>query len=108
VGSKQKTPARRRQIQPSEGLEKQLGQVLREVREERDISQDNLAREMNTDRTTISLIERGLRSPYIRTLMQIGAALDVRPSEIFRRLERRLGDDWRTVVAESRKRRAAP
>jgi transcriptional regulator with XRE-family HTH domain len=108
VGSKPKAPARRRQIQPSEGLEKQLGQVLREVREERDISQDNLAREMNTDRTTISLIERGLHSPYIRTLMQIGAALDVRPSEIFRRLERRLGDDWRTVVAESRKRRAAP
>lgn len=108
MGSKQKALARRRQIQPSEGLEKQLGQVLREVREERDISQDNLAREMNTDRTTISLIERGLRSPYIRTLMQIGAALDVRPSEIFRRLERRLGDDWRTVVAESRKRRAAP
>jgi transcriptional regulator with XRE-family HTH domain len=106
VGAKPRAPARRKQIQPAEGLEKQLGQVLREVREEKEISQDRLAREMNTDRTTISLIERGLRSPYIRTLMQIGAALNVRPSEIFRRLERRLGDDWRTLMAESRKRRA--
>jgi transcriptional regulator with XRE-family HTH domain len=108
VGSKKKAPARKKQIQPSKGLEKQLGEVVREVREEKDISQDGLAREMNTDRTTISLIERGLRSPYIRTLMQIGAALNVPPSEIFRRLERRLGTDWRTMMAESRKRRVAP
>lgn len=105
--SKQKASVRKKQIQPSEGVEKQLGRILREVREEKDISQDKLAREMNTDRTTISLIERGLRSPYLRTLMQIGAALDVPPSEMLRRLELRLGDGWRAVMAEPRKRRAA-
>jgi transcriptional regulator with XRE-family HTH domain len=82
-----------------------LGEVVREIREEKDISQDRLAREMDTDRTTISLIERGLRSPYVRTLIQIAAALDVRPSEFFRRLEVRMGDSWRTARKDSRKRR---
>jgi transcriptional regulator with XRE-family HTH domain len=53
----------------------------------------------------ISLIERGLRSPYVRTLIQIAAALDVRPSEFFRRLELRMGDGWRTAQVDSRKRR---
>ena len=100
-----KASTRRKQIQPSTGLEKRLGEVVREFREEKKVSQDRLAREMDTDRTTISLIERGLRSPYVRTLIQIGAALDVRPSEILRRFELRVGDDWRAAKTESRKRR---
>jgi transcriptional regulator with XRE-family HTH domain len=105
VRSKQSALGRKKQIQPSAGLEKQLGEVVREIRLEKDISQDRLAREMDTDRTTISLIERGLRSPYVRTLIQIAAALDVRPSEFFRRLELRMGDGWRTAQVDSRKRR---
>ena len=103
--SKQSARGRKKQIQPSAGLEKQLGEVVREIRAEKDISQDRLAREMDTDRTTISLIERGLRSPYVRTLIQIAAALDVRPSEFFRRLELRMGDNWRTARVDSRKHR---
>lgn len=102
---KQRTPGRKHQIQPLD-LEKQLGEVVREIREEKDISQDRLAREMDTDRTTISLIERGRRSPYVRTLIQIAAALNVKPSEFFRRLEGRMGDNWRTAQMHSRKRRA--
>jgi transcriptional regulator with XRE-family HTH domain len=105
VRPKQRAPGRKQQIQPEEGLEKQLGEVVREIREERDISQDRLAREMATDRTTISVIERGLRSPYVRTLVQIAAALNVKPSEFFRRLEVRMGDSWRTAQTHSRKRR---
>jgi len=94
-----------KQIQPAPGLEKFLGQVVREIRQERDISQDRLAREMGTDRTTISLIERGLRSPYVRTLLQIASCLGVKPSEFFRRLELRMGDNWRSICGESRKQR---
>ena len=89
---KQRAPGRKQQIQPLD-LEKQLGEVVREIREEKDILQDRLAREMNTDRTTISLIERGGRSPYVRTLIQIAAALNVKPSEFFRRVEILL-DAW--------------
>jgi ribosome-binding protein aMBF1 (putative translation factor) len=55
VRSKQSALGRKKQIQPSAGLEKQLGEVVREIRLEKDISQDRLAREMDTDRTTISL-----------------------------------------------------
>lgn len=105
VKSKRSASGPKKQIQPSAGLEKQLGEVVREIREERDISQDRLAREMDTDRTTISLIERGLRSPYVRTLIQVAAALDVKPSEFFRRLEIRMGDSWRNVRTDGRKRR---
>lgn len=92
-----------KQIQPSPGLEKFLGQVVREIRQEKDVSQDRLAREMGTDRTTISLIERGLRSPYVRTLLQIAAALDVKPSEFFRRLEIRMGENWKAIRTEGRR-----
>jgi transcriptional regulator with XRE-family HTH domain len=60
---------------------------------------------MGTDRTTTSLIERGLRSPYVRTLLQIAASLDVKPSEFFRRLELRMGESWKIVRTDSRKHR---
>lgn len=79
--------------------------MVREIREERGLSQDRLAREMETDRTTISLIERGLRSPYVRTLIQIAAALDIAPSEILRRTEIRMGNSWKGIQTKSRKRR---
>ena len=39
------------------------------------------------DRTFTSLLERGLRSPTMRTVVRLAEALEVRPSEIVRRME---------------------
>jgi len=78
---------RKKQIQPTFGPEKAFGQALREVRKERNISQEQLALEGEFDRTFPSLIERGLRSPSIRTLVKMADVLRVKPSEIIARME---------------------
>ena len=39
------------------------------------------------DRTFTSLLERGLRSPTMRTVVRLSDALEVRPSEIVSRME---------------------
>ena len=77
----------RKQIQPAVGPEKAFGQALREIRESKKISQEQLALEGGFDRTYISLIERGINSPTIRIVVGIAAVLKVAPSRIVRRME---------------------
>lgn len=79
---------RGKQIHPVAGPERAFGKALRGVREARGISQEDLALEAGFDRTFISLLERGLRSPTIRTLVRLAEALKVQPSHIVRRMER--------------------
>ncbi len=78
---------RRKHVQPSSGPEKAFGKALRLVRKERDVSQEQLSRDADFDRTYISLLERGLRSPTIRSLVRLAEVLEVRPSEIIPRME---------------------
>lgn len=65
---------------PEEGF----GKVLQSLRKAKDISQDSLAAEGNLDRTFISLLERGLRQPSLRTIFQIAKALEISPDELIR------------------------
>jgi transcriptional regulator with XRE-family HTH domain len=78
---------RRRHVQPTSGPEKAFGKALRHFRQARGVSQERLGLEAGFDRTFISLLERGLRSPTIRTLVKLAEVLEVRPSEIVRRTE---------------------
>ncbi len=80
--------ARRRQVQPRFGPERALGEALREIRYRRDLSQEELANECESDRTTISLLERGLMSPTLRMIVRLSKALSVLPSELMRRAEK--------------------
>jgi len=75
------------QIHPEGGPEKALGLALREIRQARKLSQEELAFQCNLDRTYISLIERGIRSPTVRTVVKLAEVLKVSPSEIIRRME---------------------
>jgi len=77
---------RGQQIQPASGPEKAFGQALREVRQNRKLSQQELAFECG-HRTYISLVERGIRSPPIRTVVKLAEVLKVSPSEIVGRME---------------------
>ena len=79
---------RTREIQPSTGPEKAFGQALREVRQKRELAQDELAFRCGFDRTYISLLERGIRSPTLRTIMKLCNVLNVRASVLIRRTER--------------------
>jgi transcriptional regulator with XRE-family HTH domain len=67
--------------------EQAFGLVLRELREARGLSQEQLANACDRDRTYVSLLERGRYSPSIRTLFQLAQALEVNASEIIRRVE---------------------
>lgn len=70
-------------------LDQALGDVLREIRLQRGMSQEDLALACDRHRTYVSLLERGRNSPSVRTLFMIAEALDVAPSSVLKRVERR-------------------
>jgi transcriptional regulator with XRE-family HTH domain len=67
-----------------------FGQVLREQRNSRGISQEDLALSANVDRTFVSQMERGIRQPSITTLIKLSGALGVQPSVLVQKVEKLL------------------
>jgi len=65
-------------------------EVLREFRKESGLSQERLALDAELDRTYISLLERGLRQPSIKTLFAIAAILKVPPHTIVQSIENKM------------------
>ncbi|MDD2716359.1 MAG: helix-turn-helix transcriptional regulator [Candidatus Wallbacteria bacterium] len=57
--------------------EKAFGIVLRGKRKKSGISQEKLAQDSGLDRTYISLLERGLRQPTLKTMISISKALEL-------------------------------
>ena len=70
-------PRRTSHVQPSSGPEWAFGQLLKQLREDRGLSQQAFALEGEFDRTTISLLERGLRSPTLRSLVRLAETLNI-------------------------------
>ncbi len=79
-----------KQIQPLAGPEKAFGKALREIRQEQKLSQEKLALDAGFDRTYVSLVERGVRSPTIRAVVKLAEVLNVAPSAVVRRMEEML------------------
>ncbi len=73
------------------GLELLFGQLLQEIRKKRGLSQEELGFESGYHRTYISLLERGLKNPSLKTIFQLARALKIRPSEIIQRIENQMG-----------------
>ena len=69
----------------SKSIQKTFGEVLREVRVGRGLSQQELALQSELDRTYISLLERGLRQPSLTTLIVLASTLDIDPAELVQR-----------------------
>jgi transcriptional regulator with XRE-family HTH domain len=67
-----------------------FGQVLREQRTARGISQEDLALNADVDRTFVSQMERGIRQPTITTIMKLAEALGIQASVLVARMERQL------------------
>jgi transcriptional regulator with XRE-family HTH domain len=65
-----------------------FGQAIRELREERGISQEAFALKSGIDRSHYGGMERGERNPSLTSIIKIANALDVPPSEIHTRAER--------------------
>ena len=55
--------------------------VLRRFREERKMSQEDLAFESNVGRVSIAMMETGKRLPTLPTLFRLARGLSVRPGE---------------------------
>jgi transcriptional regulator with XRE-family HTH domain len=68
-------------------IEPLFGTVVRQHREARGLSQEELADQCDLHRTYISQLERGLKSPSLRSLVAIAEALQSRPSHLMREVE---------------------
>ena len=68
-------------------LQESFGSVLRQLRVEKGLSQEDLALEAGLDRTFVSMLERGLRQPTLSSLFAIASALRTRASRIVRLTE---------------------
>ena len=71
------TMCRVREIQKSA-----IGRILRAKRENLGISQEALAERADVDRSYVSILERGLKSPTLETLEKICKALGTLPERV--------------------------
>jgi len=68
-----------------------FGKVLRTVRREVGLTQEQLALAADIDRTFVSLIERGERQPTVRVLFKLAAALHVSAARLIQMTEDQVG-----------------
>ena len=67
-------------------MAKTFGQTLKLIREDRGLSQEELAFKTDLHRTYISLLERDRKSPSLRTVTAIATALGMSLLEFVRRM----------------------
>lgn len=65
-----------------------LGKALRVLREDRDLSQEQLSHETGIHRNYIGGIERGERSPSVVAVAALADALEISLADLFMRAER--------------------
>ena len=67
-----------------------FGRVLRQLRKDAGLTQEQLALEAGIERNYVSLIERGINQPALRMIFKLAEALGTSPSEILRHVEAEL------------------
>ena len=67
-----------------------FGHVIRELRNQQNISQEKLALISDMDRTFISLLERGLRQPSLKSILRLSESLKIRPGDLIDRVMEKL------------------
>jgi transcriptional regulator with XRE-family HTH domain len=70
--------------------EQVFGRVLKSMRESQSLSQEALGFRSGYHRTYIGQLERGEKSASLRTIVNLAATLNIRPSLLIRRMERDL------------------
>lgn len=75
---------------PTKGdLRGAFGQLLRELRSQAGITQEELAHRSGLHHTYISLLERGLKSPSLDVIESLARALEKRPYQLIKAAEER-------------------
>ncbi|RZM18782.1 MAG: XRE family transcriptional regulator [Pedobacter sp.] len=64
-----------------------FGNVLRALRREACLTQEELALKAGVERNFISLIERGINQPTVKVIFKIAIALNTKPSRILALVE---------------------
>ena len=72
-----------------------FGEVLRELRLQRGLTQDQLAEEAMTERSHISALERAEKGPSLATILTLAAALKISAAELIAQVERRISSKRR-------------
>lgn len=74
-------------------IENAFATLLRDLRTQKKVSQENLAFLSGLDRTYISLLERGKRQPTLTSLFSISKALDMTLVEFTTALEKKINEN---------------
>lgn len=74
--------AKRKQIQPRNGVERAFGDEMRKARLNKGISQMDLYKLTGLDRTFISDLERGIQAPSIRTIFRVAQGIGIEPGSL--------------------------
>jgi transcriptional regulator with XRE-family HTH domain len=77
----------RAQVQPTTGPKWAFGTVLRDSRQAKSMSQEQLAAAAGLDRSFISMVERGIQSPNIVVLLKLAEVLEVPAADLIAKLE---------------------
>ncbi|MBN9368874.1 MAG: helix-turn-helix transcriptional regulator [Comamonadaceae bacterium] len=77
-------------------LEKAFGSALREMRNQRALSQEALAFEAELARNYISQLELGSKSPSLRTIFKLCKVLETSPTAMIEDVERRIDTPKKT------------
>lgn len=71
-----------------------FGKVLRKHRLQQNLSQEKLAEVANLDRTYISQLERGLKSPSMKAFIALAHALQMKAHALMSEIESELDDTF--------------
>lgn len=69
-----------------------FGKILREMRLEAGLTQEQLGLEAGVRRTFVSVLELGEQQPTLTTIVKLSRALSASPSELVKRVEVLLQD----------------
>lgn len=77
-----------------DGVEPEIafGQVLRELRKGRDLSQETLALEAGLERNYVSLLELGRNSASVKTIFKLAPALGISVAEFMSMVEEKASE----------------
>lgn len=71
-------------------IDKILGTVIKDLRLSKNLSQEKLAELGEFERSYISKVETGARQIQFVTLVRLALALDVKPSDIVKKVEQHI------------------
>lgn len=64
-------------------VEEKVGQKIKQIRNEKGLSQEKLALKAEIDRTYLAGVEQGKRNPSLKSLEKIVEALDISFQDLF-------------------------